>query len=75
MFYSRQNKLGIGAPAIIAWALGSLMNYLLSPLSPIYMPQLPAIGATIPSLVAASLIYLAITRMRPQEKAVANPGT
>jgi putative hydroxymethylpyrimidine transporter CytX len=75
MLYSRQNKLGIGAPAIIAWALGSLMNYMLSPLSPIYMPELPAIGATIPSLVAASLIYLAIVRLRPQEKAVANSGT
>lgn len=66
MFYSRQNRLGIGAPAIIAWALGSLINYLLSPLSPIYMEQLPAIGATIPSLAAASLTYLAIVKMRPK---------
>lgn len=65
MLYARQNKLGIGSPAIIAWALGALINYMLSPLSPIYMPQLPAIGATIPSLAAASLIYLAIVRMRP----------
>ncbi len=65
MLYSRQNRLGIGAPAVIAWALGSMINYLLSPLSPIYMPQLPAIGAAIPSLAAASLIYLAIVKMRP----------
>lgn len=67
MLYSRQNSLGIGAPAVIAWVLGSLINYLLSPLSPIYIPQLPAIGATIPSLAAASLIYLAIVRVRPHK--------
>lgn len=66
MFYSGQNRLGIGTPAIVAWALGLLINYLLSPLSPIYMEQLPAIGATIPSLAAASLIYLAIIKMRPK---------
>jgi NCS1 family nucleobase:cation symporter-1 len=65
MLYSRQNRLGIGAPAVIAWALGALVNYMLSPLSPIYMSQLPAIGATIPSLAAASLIYLAIVKARP----------
>jgi putative hydroxymethylpyrimidine transporter CytX len=75
MLYSRQNRLGIGGPAIIAWALGSLINYMLSPLSPIYMPQLPAIGATIPSLVAASLIYFSIVHLRPLKKAVASPGT
>src|SRR5215218_710337 len=63
MLYARQNRLGIGVPAIIAWTLGALLNYILSPLSPIYMPQLPGIGATIPSLAAASLIYVAITRM------------
>ena len=66
MLYVGQNRSGIGVPAIIAWTLGALLNYILSPLSPIYMPQLPAIGATIPSLVAASLIYLAITMMRQQ---------
>lgn len=75
MLYLRQNRLGIGVPAIIAWALGSLINYMLSPLSPIYLPQLPAMGATIPSLAAASLIYLAIVRLRPQKKAVASSET
>jgi nucleobase:cation symporter-1, NCS1 family len=71
LLYAKQNKLGIGMPAIIAWALGALLNFVLSPLSPIYMPQLPAIGATIPSLAAASLIYLAIMHMRPKEQAIA----
>jgi nucleobase:cation symporter-1, NCS1 family len=75
MLYVRQNRTGIGVPAIIAWTLGALLNYILSPLSPIYMPQLPAIGATIPSLAAASLIYLAITTMRQQgEVMVGNQG-
>jgi NCS1 family nucleobase:cation symporter-1 len=62
MLYKNQNRLGIGVPAVIAWIFGTLLNYILSPLSPIYMPQLPGIGATIPSLAAASLIYIAITR-------------
>ncbi len=75
MLYLRQNRLGIGTSAIIAWAIGALVNYLLSPLSPIYMPQLPAIGATIPSLAAASLIYLAIARIRPQKKTAASSRT
>jgi len=74
MMYVRQNKLGVGVPAVIAWALGALINYMLSPLSPIYMPQLPAIGAAIPSLAAASLIYLAIVRLQPHKKAVASSG-
>jgi nucleobase:cation symporter-1, NCS1 family len=75
MLYVRQNRTGIGVPAIIAWTLGALLNFILSPLSPIYMPQLPAIGATIPSLAAASLIYLAITTMRQQgEVMVGNQG-
>lgn len=75
LLYAKQNRLGIAAPALIAWALGALLNYLLSPLSPLYMPQLPAIGATIPSLAAASLIYLAVVRLRPQQKGVASSGT
>jgi purine-cytosine permease-like protein len=62
MLYGRANS--VRAPAIVAWASGALLSYMLSPLSPIYLFQLPAIGATIPSLAAASLIYLAITRAR-----------
>ncbi|HJU34677.1 MAG TPA: cytosine permease [Nitrososphaera sp.] len=64
MLYKSQNRLGIGIPAIIAWTLGVVLNYMLSPLSPIYMPHLPAIGATIPSLAAASLIYLALIKIQ-----------
>jgi purine-cytosine permease-like protein len=68
MLYVRQKGLGIGVPAIIAWTLGVLLNYILSPISPIYIPQLPAIGATIPSLAAASVIYLAITKMQRRQR-------
>src|ERR687889_2238482 len=68
MLYLSRNRLGIGVPAIVAWTLGVLLNYILSPLSPIYIPQLPAIGATIPSLAAASLIYLAITKMQRRQR-------
>ncbi|MDQ3847833.1 MAG: cytosine permease [Thermoproteota archaeon] len=63
MLYVTQKGLGVGLPAIIAWTLGILLNYTLSPLSPIYVPQLPAIGATIPSLAASSVIYLIITKI------------
>ena len=72
MLYAMQNRHGIAAPAIIAWALGVFINYIMSPLSPIYLPQVPAIGATIPSLAAASLIYFGLVRMRPQKM---NPET
>jgi nucleobase:cation symporter-1, NCS1 family len=75
MLYAPQNRLGISAPAIIAWSLGALLNFILSPLSPIYLPQLPAIGATIPSLAAASLIYLAVAKMQPQKKTAASSKT
>jgi putative hydroxymethylpyrimidine transporter CytX len=68
MLYIRQNRLGIGLPAIIAWVLGALLNYILSPLSPIYIEQLPAIGATIPSLAVGSFIYLAITMIQCRHK-------
>jgi putative hydroxymethylpyrimidine transporter CytX len=53
-------------PAIIAWGCGAALSFALSPLSPAYVAQLPAIGATIPSLAAASLIYLAIMKIRKQ---------
>lgn len=53
----------IGYPAIIAWAIGALVYYLLSQLSPIYLAQLPTIGSTIPSLIVSSLLYLLITKL------------
>jgi putative hydroxymethylpyrimidine transporter CytX len=52
----------IGYPAIIAWAIGAVVYYLLSQLSPIYLSQLPTIGSTIPSLIVSSLLYLLITK-------------
>jgi putative hydroxymethylpyrimidine transporter CytX len=55
-----KDALRIGSPAIVSWAFGVLMYYLLSSLSPIYIPQLSAAGATIPSLVGSSLLYLSI---------------
>jgi purine-cytosine permease-like protein len=53
----------IGYPAIIAWAIGAVLYYLLSQLSPIYLAQLPTIGSTIPSLIVSSLLYLLITKL------------
>ncbi len=72
MLYDAQSsRLGFGAPGLIAWAIGTLLNYMLSPLSPIFIPQLPAIGSTIPSLATASLIYLAITKILRKEQVTA----
>jgi hypothetical protein len=55
--------LRIGFPAIIAWLFGLLPCYLLSSLSPIYISQWPQIGATIPSFIGSSLLYLGIMKM------------
>ena len=59
MMYGK-NVLKIGFPAIVAWSFGVLMYYLLSSLSPIYIPQWSQIGATIPSFVGSFLLYLGI---------------
>ena len=48
----------IGYPAIIAWSIGVLLYYLLSSLSPIYIPNWPPIGATIPSFIVSALLYI-----------------
>jgi nucleobase:cation symporter-1, NCS1 family len=58
LFNKNTNK--IGYPAFVAWSLGVLVYYLLSSLSPIYMPDLPQIGATIPSLIVSSAVYMAM---------------
>jgi nucleobase:cation symporter-1, NCS1 family len=58
----------IGYPAIIAWAIGVVVYYLLSQLSPIYLSQLPTIGSTIPSLIVSSLLYLLITKLNQKFK-------
>jgi NCS1 family nucleobase:cation symporter-1 len=54
------NVLKIGFPAIVAWSFGVLLYYLLSSLSPIYILQWSQIGATIPSFIGSSLLYLGI---------------
>ena len=52
--------LKIGFPAIISWGIGVLLYYLLSSLSPIYIPNWPPIGATIPSFITSALLYVSI---------------
>ena len=59
MMYGK-NVLKIGFPAIVAWSFGVLVYYLLSSLSPIYILQWSQIGATIPSFIGSSLLYLGI---------------
>jgi len=49
--------LKIGFPALLAWSIGVLLYYLLSSLSPIYIPNWPPIGATVPSFIASALLY------------------
>ncbi len=58
LFDRNTNK--IGYPAVVAWLVGVIVYFLLSSLSPIYMADLPQIGATIPSLIVSSLIYVTI---------------
>jgi putative hydroxymethylpyrimidine transporter CytX len=60
MLYGPQKQVRI--PALVAWGCGAALSFALSPLSPVHVSQLPAIGATIPSLAAASLIYLLIMK-------------
>jgi NCS1 family nucleobase:cation symporter-1 len=59
-----ESALKIGFTAIISWSIGVLVYYLLSSLSPIHMAELPEIGATIPSLIVSSLVYLAMVRLK-----------
>jgi putative hydroxymethylpyrimidine transporter CytX len=59
MMYGK-NVLKIGFPAIVAWLFGVLVYYLLSSLSPIYILQWSQIGATSPSFMGSSLLYLGI---------------
>lgn len=61
-------------PAIAAWAAGTLLNFAMSPLSPIFVKEMPAIGATVPSLAAASLIYLALVRFAKNAPAAMHEG-
>ena len=63
MMYN-ENALKIGFPAIVAWSIGVLLYYILSSLSPLYIPNWPAIGATIPSFIVSSLIYVIVMNIR-----------
>lgn len=58
-------KKAVRWPAVVAWGAGALLGLTMSPLSPIYLEQMPAIGSTIPSFAVASLVYLAIMRLAP----------
>ena len=55
-----ENVLKIGFPAMVAWSIGVLLYYILSSLSPIYIPNWPAIGATIPSFIVSSVVYVIV---------------
>jgi nucleobase:cation symporter-1, NCS1 family len=59
-FYYDAKTNRIGYTAIVAWLIGVIVYFVLSSLSPIYMPGIPQIGATIPSLIASSLCYIGI---------------
>lgn len=54
----------IGWAAILSWGLGSLVYYILSPLSPVYQSSLPQLGATLPSFVVALVTYCAMQKAR-----------
>jgi nucleobase:cation symporter-1, NCS1 family len=66
--FFNSNKNNIRYTAIFAWLTGVFVYYVLSSLSPIYVPQLPQIGATIPSLIVSSLTYIAIVYSRSRFK-------
>jgi NCS1 family nucleobase:cation symporter-1 len=61
MLYGR-DALKIGFPAIAAWSVGVIAYYFLSSLSPIYISNWPAIGATIPSFTISALLYVGMMK-------------
>jgi nucleobase:cation symporter-1, NCS1 family len=62
MMYGK-NSMKIGFTAIISWFIGLIVYYLLSSLSPIHIAQVPPLGATIPSIIVSSLVYIGIRCM------------
>ena len=71
-----ESALKIGFTAIISWSIGVLVYYLLSSLSPIHMAELPEIGATIPSLIVSSLVYLVMVRLKGhRERKIREPAS
>jgi purine-cytosine permease-like protein len=74
MIYGK-DVLKIGYTAIVSWSIGVLVYYVLSSLSPIHMAELPKIGATIPSLIVSSSIYLIMVRLKGyKERKVREPA-
>ena len=63
-----ESTLKIGFPAILAWSVGVFLYYILSSLSPIHIPNWPTIGATIPSFIVSSLLYIIIMNIGKQGK-------
>jgi putative hydroxymethylpyrimidine transporter CytX len=71
-----KSALKIGFTAIISWSVGVVIYYLLSPLSPIHMAELPKIGATIPSIIVSSSLYLIMVRLKGhRERKVREPAS
>src|SRR5829696_3036542 len=71
-----KSALKIGFTAIISWSIGVVIYYLLSPLSPIHMAELPKIGATIPSIIVSSSLYLIMVRLKGhRERKVREPAS
>ena len=75
MLYGK-TALKIGFTAIISWSIGVVVYYLLSPLSPIHMAELPEIGATIPSIIVSSSLYIIMVRLKGhRERKVREPAS
>jgi hypothetical protein len=71
-----EGALKIGFTAIISWSIGVLVYYLLSSLSPIHMAELSNVGATIPSLVVSSSLYLIMIRLKGgRERKIREPAS
>jgi purine-cytosine permease-like protein len=52
-----KNSMKIGFTAIISWLIEQIFYYFSSSLSPIYIAQLPPLGAMIPTIIISSLVY------------------
>jgi putative hydroxymethylpyrimidine transporter CytX len=75
LLYGKKGTIRLGA--VFAWACGTAVALALSPLTQIFIPQLPAVGGTLPSLAVSCLIYLAITGIQKHRRqtGIATSGT